>query len=283
MTGIIDVGGGMRCVYSSGVYDFFLDRKITFDYYLGVSAGSANLITYLSSQRGRTRKFYTDYSFRSDYMSAKNFLKNGSYINLDYVFSTLTNEDGENPLDYETFVNSKGTFLVAATNAQTGEAVFFGREDVKRNDYAILKASCCIPAVCKPYEIDGQLYYDGGVAEPIPIKKAFEDGCDKVVLVLTKPRNEYRHQSNFSKPLKYVLGNKKIVDLVSNLPKTCCAILDEAEEYEKQGKLLIIEPDDCLGMDTLTRDRDLMYKFYCKGYTDAQKAFEHKEFFIGGE
>ena len=273
----------MRCIYSSGIYDCFLDRNIKFDYYLGVSAGSANLITYLSSQRGRTRKFYTDYSFRPDYMSAKNMLKNGSYINLDYIFSTLTDEGGENPLDYDAFCKSEGVFKVAATRADNGEAVFFTREDVKRNDYAILKASCCIPGVCKPREIGGKFYYDGGVAEPIPIKKAFDDGCDKIVLVLTKPREDYKHKANFTKPLKYVLHNKKIVELVSHLPEICTDILKEAEEYEKSGKLLIIEPDDCLGMDTLTRNKNLMYKFYCKGYEDAQKALKNKEFFKVGE
>ena len=80
-----------------------------------------------------------------------------------------------------------------------------------------------------------------------------------------------------------MLHNKKIVELVSHLPEICTDILKEAEEYEKSGKLLIIEPDDCLGMDTLTRNKNLMYKFYCKGYEDAQKALKNKEFFKVGE
>ena len=32
MTGIIDVGGGMRDIYGSGVLDYCLDNKINFDY-----------------------------------------------------------------------------------------------------------------------------------------------------------------------------------------------------------------------------------------------------------
>ena len=42
MLGIIDVGGGMRGIYTAGIYDYLLDHQITFDYCLGVSAGSAN-------------------------------------------------------------------------------------------------------------------------------------------------------------------------------------------------------------------------------------------------
>lgn len=101
MLGIIDVGGGMRCVYSSGVYDCLLDKKIKADYCLGVSAGSANLITYLACQRGRTLEFYRTYAARKEYMGVKNLVKTGSYLNLDYIFSTLSNQDGENPLDFE--------------------------------------------------------------------------------------------------------------------------------------------------------------------------------------
>ena len=49
MIGIVDVGGGMRGVFGCGVTDFLLDNDITFDYCLGVSAGSANLASYVSS------------------------------------------------------------------------------------------------------------------------------------------------------------------------------------------------------------------------------------------
>lgn len=47
MMGIVDVGGGMRGVFGCGVTDFLLDNDITFDYCLGVSAGSANLASYV--------------------------------------------------------------------------------------------------------------------------------------------------------------------------------------------------------------------------------------------
>ena len=61
MLGIIDVGGGMRGSFTAGIYDFLLDRNVQpFDYLIGVSAGSANMITYLARQRGRNLRSYTD-------------------------------------------------------------------------------------------------------------------------------------------------------------------------------------------------------------------------------
>ena len=61
-TGIVVEGGGMKCVYSSGILDRLLDDKITFDYGIGVSAGAANLITFIAGQRERTYRFYAKYS-----------------------------------------------------------------------------------------------------------------------------------------------------------------------------------------------------------------------------
>ena len=43
MTGLIDVGGGMRDIYGAGVLDCFIDNNITFDVCIGVSAGSATI------------------------------------------------------------------------------------------------------------------------------------------------------------------------------------------------------------------------------------------------
>ena len=47
-TGLIVEGGGMKCAYSAGILDRFLDDKITFDYCIGVSAGAANTLSYLA-------------------------------------------------------------------------------------------------------------------------------------------------------------------------------------------------------------------------------------------
>ena len=99
-TGIVDVGGGLRGIYAAGVLDYCMDHGISFDLGIGVSAGSANLSSYCANQRGRNYRFYTDYAFRKEYMSWDNFLSQRSYVDLDYVYGTLSCAGGENPLDY---------------------------------------------------------------------------------------------------------------------------------------------------------------------------------------
>lgn len=63
--GLVVEGGGMKCAYSAGILDKFLDDHIQFDYCIGVSAGAANTLSYLAGQRGRNLRFYTEHLSRS--------------------------------------------------------------------------------------------------------------------------------------------------------------------------------------------------------------------------
>ncbi|MGE4354570.1 MAG: patatin-like phospholipase family protein, partial [Oscillospiraceae bacterium] len=94
MTGIIDVGGGLRDIYGAGIFDYCLDNGIQFDYCIGVSAGSANIASYIAGQRGRNYRFYMEYAFRRQYMSLQNLIHTGSYIDMDYAYGELSKKNG---------------------------------------------------------------------------------------------------------------------------------------------------------------------------------------------
>ncbi len=190
--GVVDVGGGYRGIYAAGVLDYCLDNKIFFDLGIGVSAGSANLASYIAGQARRNYQFYTEYGMRKEYAGLRNFLFKKSFVDLDYIYSTLSNSDGENPMDYAAFCRNPMEFLVVAAEAETGKAKYFDKHDIAKDDYNVLKASSAIPFVCHPYAVKDSLYFDGALGDPIPIKKAFEMGCDQVVLILTLPENTVR-------------------------------------------------------------------------------------------
>ena len=270
--GIIDVGGGCRGAYAAGVFDYFLDNKITFDLGIGVSAGSANITSFTAKQDRRNYKFYTEYALRPEYMGMKNFITKKSFIDLDYVYGTLTNDDGEYPIDYDTYMDNPMEFYIVATNAITGDAHYFSKNEMQRNQYDAFKASSCIPFVCPPYIINDIPYYDGALANPVPIQKAFDWGCDKVILILTLPIDTIRDnkQDTFlAKRIqkKYPLSAEKLMHR-ANLYN---ASVQLAKEYEKEGKLLIIAPDDTCGVSTLSRNQDDLIKLYYKGYLDGVK------------
>ena len=167
--GVIDVGGGLRGIYGAGVLDRCLEEDLRFDLCIGVSAGSANMTSYLAGQHGRNKPFYDEYSFRREYMSVHNLIRKHSYLDLGYVYGTLSNAGGENPLDYAALARSPAELCVVAANAQNGEAQYFTKADLHPDDYRILMASCCIPVAGKPIEIGDVPYYDGALGDTIPL------------------------------------------------------------------------------------------------------------------
>lgn len=270
-TGIVDVGGGLRGVYAAGIFDYCLDMGIQFDFCIGVSAGSANVTSYMAGQKKRNYPFYTEYPFRKEYMSIRNFLFKRSYIDMDYLYGTLSNSTGENPLDYPSLKKSSAELVVVATNAQTGKAVYFDKDDLKQDEYDILKASSSIPFVCKPYEIDGVFYYDGALGDPVPVEKAFQCGCDKVVVILSKPKDVMRSPKKDNIladriQKKYPLAAEQLKKRAEHYNQG----VQLSKEYEAQGRVLIVAPDDTCGVDTLTKNREALQRFYEKGYRDAQ-------------
>ncbi len=272
VVGYIDVGGGMRAVYGAGVLDFCLDEGISFPYYLGVSAGSANIISFLGGHRGRTLRFYRDYSYRKEYMSFQNFVKNKSYLGLDYIYSTLTNENGEDPLSFENMRAQNCRFQIVSTNANTGKAEYFDHKGIIKDNYTELKASCCIPVICRPIERNGSFYYDGGLTDPIPVKKALADGCDRVVVTLTLPKTYYKPHKAPKGLYKYFLRNHpKASALMYSMIDKYNEDLFYLQELERQGRALIIAPDDCCGVTTLKHKKENVVALYKKGYEDAKR------------
>ncbi len=275
MTGIVDVGGGMRAVFSAGVYDCMMDNGFMPDYCIGVSAGSANMTSFLSGQSGRVLRFYTKYALRKEYMSMGNFIKNGSYVNLDYIYSTLSNSDGEDPLDVEALLNAKSDFHIVATNAHDGKPVYFPKNSIGKDDLSVIKASCCLPVFCKAIDINGVKYYDGGVSDPIPFERAFQDGCDKVIVILTRPVDYRKTQEKFLPVIKSIMRKyPSVYDLICTRHDLYNKAVEKALEYEKQGKIVIIAPENCYGVDTLTKEIEAMEKLYKEGYEQTRKCLE---------
>ena len=271
MIGIVDVGGGSRDIYGAGVFDYCMQEGIRFDVVEGVSAGSANGIAYLCGQPGRNYIFYTEYFFRKECMSVRNLLRTGSYLDLEYIYGTLTNEGGDYPLDYDALMRNPGDLEIIATEAETGSPVYLQKKDIERNHFDFLKMSSCMPVLNRPYPWRGKHYYDGGISDPIPYQRAFDKGCDKVVIILSRPK-DYRRSPDKDRrlarliPARYRGARKALASRAFLYNRQ----LDEAIRLEKEGKALIVAPDDISGMKTLTLDHVMLDRLYRKGLKDAE-------------
>ena len=271
-TCLIDVGGGLRGVYGAGVMDRCMDMGIVFDGVIGVSAGAANLTSYLSGQRGRCYRFYFTYSFRPDYMGIGNLLRKGTFFDLDYVYGALPRSDGENPLDHAAMQAHPAcrNFLIVATEADTGKAKYFTGDDLTFDNFEPIKASCAIPCINKPIEINGVRYFDGALADPVPVRKAVELGYDKIVLILTRPIDRLR-SSDKDRLLARLL--KKDYPMAAHRLNLRAKRYNESVAYARQleaeGRVLILAPDDITGVDTTKRSKEALMRLYGKGFHDA--------------
>ena len=266
MIGIIDTGGALRGAFADGVLDRLQDERIETNYFIGVSAGAANGAAYVAGQRGRNFNFYTNYIMSSRAVGPIAWLKTGgSFVDLDYIYGTLSASNGKAPLDYKALIESPVKYKAVATDVETGEAVYFGKDDMKQDDYRIVCASSCTPLACKPYIFKGKRYFDGYVSDPIPVEKAIADGCEKVIVLLTLPKDHMRSSKSFEKQAeklkKYPAVSEKLRKGAELYNKKLQICLD----LERDGKALILYPEN-VRISSFEKDKKKILALYQEGY-----------------
>ena len=181
--GMVFEGGANRTVFSCGVMDKFLEENIMPDYYIGVSAGMAYGLSYLSGQKGRNLELMEKYMADKRYMGMRHLLnrKEHAYYNTKFVFEEVPNE--LLPLDYDALARFPGEIEAAVTNIHTGKAEYM---EVPRGKEMkdLLIATCSLPILFQPVKIGRHYYLDGGLADSVPYEHAMEMGCEKLVVVL---------------------------------------------------------------------------------------------------
>lgn len=280
-TGLIVEGGGMKCAYSAGILDAFLDQNVHFDYCIGVSAGSGNLASFQAKQRGRNLRYYTVHTKNPDFFGIKSWLKNGNLFNLPYIYGNMTNEGGADPLDYDALMADPAELIFTATDARTGRPVYFPKRMMKRNQYAPLMASNAIPAACRPVKVRGRYYYDGGVSDSIPVRRALRDKCDRLVILLSNPRHFVKKPEKMK--VLYTLLCHRYPAIIRDLNhrhidynKTRQVVF----KLEKLGKAMIFAPETLFKETAFTMNPETQKKLYDMGFSEGMKRQKELDSFL---
>lgn len=271
-TGLLAEGGGQLGIYGVGALQCFFDAGLTFPYYIGVSAAAANIASHLAGHRDRTARFYLDYANRREYMGLRAWARTGSFFNLSYIYDTLTNH--LDPIDYDTLLACPDEIRVVATDAATGRAEYFGNSAFAGRECTALMASCCLPVYCRPVELGGRFYFDGGVADSLPVERMLAEGCERVVALLNRPPGYIKAPEK---------GGRLLRALLRRWPETAGALqlrhvhymrsLGMLEALEREGRAVLIRPGAALPMRTYTRrPRALLEDVMRQGYEDAEAA-----------
>jgi len=281
-TGLVLEGGALRTIFSAGVCDGLLAGGVMCDYVVGVSAGAAYGVSYLSGQQGRNLEVATRFAPDRRYMGMGNLLRrdNRSYFGLDFTFRRIPEELV--PFDYEAFAAWPGKMEAVVTNLNTGKADYLEVPRDAVGSSLLLQASCALPLMFPVFHIGGEPYLDGGVSDGIPFERALEQGCDRVIVVLTKPRDYVRKPDH---------ALRLIQRKYRQWPEFCHTMRRRAEIYnqsrerlfqlEREGKLLVIAPETTRGVSRTERDVEKLRLLWADGYQQATERMEEIRAFIG--
>lgn len=278
-TGLVVEGGGMKCAYNAGILDAFLENGISFDYCIGVSGGAGNLASYLAGQEGRNLRFFTEHIHDKNYFGLRSLVKTGNLFGLSYIYGTLTNSAGKDPLDFPAFMGNPAEYQAVVTNAATGKPEYYGKEKMHQDDYRLIMASCAIPAACRPVEINGNLYYDGGISDAIPVRHALAKGCDRLVVILSKNR-DYVRKPQGMRFLYSRLCRKypEIIRAIDDRHNAYNQNLKDVLDLEKRGIVFLFSPSRSIHVGTYTMDAKAEFDLYALGkndFHDHQKELLH--------
>ncbi|TMO27792.1 MULTISPECIES: patatin-like phospholipase family protein [Pseudoalteromonas] len=226
-------GGAMRGIFATGVLDAFIQANYQpFNQCYGVSAGATNIAAYLCAQYKRNHAVITDYSCRPEFIDFVRFIKGGHLFDLDWLWQETIRDIR---LDLDTFEKQASEFYIVTTNIQTGQAEYLKASATHLEQQ--LKASCALPIAYREFPvIDNLQLTDGGVADSIPIRKAYEMGNKEITVILSQPLGYKK------KPSKAPWFVKR---LYKKTPALAEATLRRAENYNQSIDFITNPPSDC--------------------------------------
>ena len=233
-TALIVEGGGQRGVFSFGITDTFINRNYDpFDIYMGVSNGVAVLCWYLIRETDNNLEKML-YAAKGDYLSYKNI-----FIGKDIIKFHQMYEDGEKmfkPNMEKIKNNLKGKdYIAVVTDAIEANAEYYSFGDGEWMPKMI--ASGTLPILVRtPSLIDGRRKFDGGVADPLPVEKAYEMGAKKIIVIRT-------YEKKFRRKLK--IENYIGALLSKEYPKLRKALLVHDKTYNRALDFINNPPSDC--------------------------------------
>ncbi len=278
MNGLVLEGGTFRPVFSCGVMDALLSEDIMMPYCIGVSAGISDGVSYISRQKGRNLEILQKYRNDKRYMGRSNYRKHRSLFGLDFVFGEIPNSLV--PFDMDTFKKYEGTCLVGVTKASTGGAQYMNAMDMDEQ-YSMLRATCAMPLFFPAIDLDGEKYYDGGISDPIPLEKAFADGCEKLLVVLTQPKGFVKRLGKYDKLGARILARKypAVREAILSRPDRYNKIVRRCEQWEKEGKVMILRPNYLL--NSFESNVQKLETAYWHGYRMTKEKMKKIRRFLG--
>lgn len=275
--GLVLEGGGMRALFTAGVLDAFLEKSLCIDTMVSVSAGALFGVNYVSQQKGRAVRYNIKFAGDKRYMSLRNWFKTGNVLDKKFAYYDLPMK--LDIFDEKKFSESNINFYIVLTNIETGKAEYILIKDVF-DQMEYLRATSALPFASKIIKIDGKKYLDGGITDPVPIDYCKKMGCDKLIVVLTRPKGKYK-EDKLNWLFKIVYKKyPKLVERLINMENDYKKTLKKIIELEDKGEIFVIRPDEVLDIGRLETNKEKIKEIYNKGLEKGRKEIEKLEKYL---
>ena len=275
--GLVLEGGGMRALFTAGVLDAFLEKSLCIDTMVSVSAGALFGVNYVSQQKGRAVRYNIKFAGDKRYMSLKNWFKTGNVLDKKFAYYDLPMK--LDVFDEKKFSESNINFYIVLTNIETGKAEHILIKDVF-DQMEYLRATSALPFASKIIKIDGKKYLDGGITDPVPVDYCKKMGCDKLIVVLTRPKGKYK-EDKLNWLFKIVYKKyPKLVERLVNMENDYKKTLKKIIELEDKGEIFVIRPDEVLDIGRLETNKEKIKEIYNKGLEKGRKEIEKLEKYL---
>ena len=269
----------MRGLFTRGIIDVMMEHNVWPDGVIGVSAGAAFGCNMKSRQPGRAIRYNMRFANDSRYSGWRSLFTTGNYFNAEFAYHTMpTSLD---LFDDEAFEKNPMAFYAVCTNVETGEAVYKKLEKAERDTYDWIRASASMPLLSRVVELEGYRLLDGGVADSIPLERFEQMGYDNNVVILTQPEGYQKAHNPFMPLMRLALHSyPRMIEAMDHRHLMYHRQLKYVREAEREGRCLVIRPDEKIPIGHVSHDPDEMRRVYDIGYAAGQRMIsEIKKFY----
>lgn len=277
-TALVLEGGAMRGLFTAGVIDAMMENGIEYDALIGVSAGIAFGCNYKSRQIGRVLRYNKMLCKNKYYCSLWSLVHTGDLYGGQFCYHDLPEQI--DIMDKKTYDANPMKMIAVCTDANTGKAIYPSLDILDYRSLEYMRASASMPIASHAVRIDGMELLDGGIADSIPVRYMQNQGYEKIVVVLTQPKDYIKKPQVGMPVLKRLLKSYPMI--AEDLKERHIAYNDTTayiKEEVNRGTMFAIYPETDLPVGKIEHDAKKLELVYDIGHDtmlaqmDALKSF----------
>lgn len=296
--GLFLPGGGTKGSFQAGALKYILQELgREYDIVTGFSIGALNSLGVVQQDFDIVLDMWENAKSMTDFFGG-NILFYKGLLSMKPLRKQI-----ENRIDIDKIRKSPVEFFFSAVDLQEGVLV----EKDKNSSPLIewLLASCSIPGIFEPIEIDGHQYVDGGVLATEPMSPLIQANVEEIDIVTTRPVKE---RYSDKRPGTIIETAQRCLELIQSelirieieRTKEVNKLFEKWGDFKDDGNIIeeivfyfaekkdhfplreykkvditLIEPHESL-IDVLEFDHKKIKKALEEGYTEAKRVFDEK-------